>query len=173
MKPVVSYHFYRSPLGWMLLAATPRGLCSATFQPEGRPAAHAAAAELQALFPELTTVAEAGPLAHVTAALTDYFQRRTPLPLLPIDWRRGTPFQQRVWRALRTIPFGSTCSYGELARRIGAPGAARAVGQACGRNPLVVFVPCHRVIRRDGKLGGYSSGIHRKGALLAHEAPSA
>jgi len=81
----------------------------------------------------------------------------------------GTPFQQRVWRALCDIPYGETISYGELARRIGQPTAARAVGLANGQNPISIVVPCHRVIGANGSLTGYGGGLERKRWLLAHE----
>ncbi|MET1080965.1 MAG: methylated-DNA--[protein]-cysteine S-methyltransferase [Pseudomonas sp.] len=81
----------------------------------------------------------------------------------------GTPFQQRVWRELLAIPFGETRSYGQLAQRLGMPGASRAVGLANGRNPLSIIVPCHRVIGADGSLTGYGGGLERKRWLLAHE----
>lgn len=84
----------------------------------------------------------------------------------------GTPFQQRVWTALRDIPVGATCSYGELAARVGSPGAVRAVGTANGANPAWLVVPCHRVVRGDGSLGGYGGGVDRKAWLLAHEGAS-
>jgi AraC family transcriptional regulator of adaptative response/methylated-DNA-[protein]-cysteine methyltransferase len=87
---------------------------------------------------------------------------------LPLDIR-GTAFQRKVWRELRRIPAGSTASYGEVARRIGKPGSARAVGRACGSNPLVLAVPCHRVVRGDGDPGGYGCGVERKRALLERE----
>ncbi len=87
------------------------------------------------------------------------------LPLAP----SGTPFQQRVWRALAEIPYGAVCGYGDLARHIGKPGAARAVGQANGANPLPIIIPCHRVIAADGSIGGYSSGVAIKRQLLALE----
>jgi AraC family transcriptional regulator, regulatory protein of adaptative response / methylated-DNA-[protein]-cysteine methyltransferase len=87
---------------------------------------------------------------------------------LPLDLR-GTAFQQRVWQALREIPAGATSTYGEVAARIGAPGAVRAVAQACGANPLAVVIPCHRVVRRDGELSGYHWGVERKRALLERE----
>ena len=87
---------------------------------------------------------------------------------LPLDIR-GTAFQQRVWQALRKIPPGETLSYAELARRIGAPRAVRAVAGACAANPLAVAIPCHRVVRRDGNLAGYRWGIERKRALLERE----
>lgn len=82
---------------------------------------------------------------------------------------RGTDFQQRVWKALLTIPYGETRSYGEIADQIGAPGAARAVGLANGHNPIAIIVPCHRVIGASGKLTGYGGGINRKRALLELE----
>lgn len=88
---------------------------------------------------------------------------------LPLDVR-GTAFQQRVWQALRDIPAGSTESYAEIAARIGAPGAARAVARACAANPAAVAVPCHRVVRQDGGLSGYRWGVERKVALLEREA---
>ena len=91
---------------------------------------------------------------------------RFDLPLAP----RGTPFQLRVWRALQDIPYGRTCSYSELAAAVGSPRACRAVGQANGRNPLMIVIPCHRVIAAGGGLGGYSGGLDIKRFLLRLEA---
>jgi AraC family transcriptional regulator, regulatory protein of adaptative response / methylated-DNA-[protein]-cysteine methyltransferase len=88
---------------------------------------------------------------------------------VPLDLR-GTPFQQRVWQALREIPAGSTASYSEIAARIGARDAAYLVAEACAANPIAVAVPCHRVVRKDGTLAGYRWGFKRKRALLAREA---
>lgn len=88
---------------------------------------------------------------------------------LPLDVR-GTEFQQRVWQALRKIPAGSRATYAEIAKQIGLPRAARAVGQACGANPLAVAIPCHRAVRSDGSLSGYRWGVERKRALLDREA---
>jgi methylated-DNA-[protein]-cysteine S-methyltransferase len=109
-------------------------------------------------------------LSPVRAQLEEYFrgERRS------FDLRlafQGTPFQERVWRALREIPFGGTASYSELARRIGGSNGsgARAVGAANGQNPIVVIVPCHRVIGADGSLTGFGGGLPRKRWLLAHE----
>jgi methylated-DNA-[protein]-cysteine S-methyltransferase len=105
----------------------------------------------------------------VRTQLTEYFAgMRTSFEVpLVMD---GAPFQRRVWRALQDIAYGETISYGELARRIGHPSAARAVGMANGRNPLAVIVPCHRVIGADGTLTGYGGGIERKRLLLDLEA---
>ena len=91
---------------------------------------------------------------------------------LPLDVR-GTAFQERVWQALREVPPGSTISYTEIATRIGAPQAVRAVAQACAANHIAVAIPCHRVIRRDGNASGYRWGVERKLALLEREAQSA
>jgi O-6-methylguanine DNA methyltransferase len=93
-----------------------------------------------------------------------------PDRLPPLDLSRGTPFQQEVWRALLEIPAGETRSYGEIAARVGEPGAARAVGAACGANPIPVLVPCHRVLAAHKKLGGFSSGLKWKRLLLEREA---
>ncbi|HEY8038527.1 MAG TPA: methylated-DNA--[protein]-cysteine S-methyltransferase [Polyangiaceae bacterium] len=82
----------------------------------------------------------------------------------------GTPFQQRVWTALRAVPAGTTCSYADVARAVGAPRAVRAVGAANGANPVSIVVPCHRVVASDGSLHGYGGGLERKAWLLAHEA---
>lgn len=102
------------------------------------------------------------------AQLDAYFAGELQAFDLPLA-ASGTPFQQKVWAALRDIPFGQTCSYGQLAQRIGTPGASRAVGLANGRNPLSIIVPCHRVIGANGSLTGYGGGLERKRWLLAHE----
>jgi methylated-DNA-[protein]-cysteine S-methyltransferase len=106
--------------------------------------------------------------AAVRTQLGEYFagqRREFALPLAP----RGTAFQLRVWQALRAIPFGAVRNYGDIARIIGQPGASRAVGQANGRNPLPIVIPCHRVIASDGSIGGYTGGLAIKHHLLALE----
>ncbi|MBV8950364.1 MAG: methylated-DNA--[protein]-cysteine S-methyltransferase [Actinobacteria bacterium] len=110
--------------------------------------------------------------AHLVAAtreLDEYFDGRRTGFDCPLSMR-GTPFQRTVWAALLDIPYGETISYGELAHRVGAPRAARAVGLANGRNPVPIVVPCHRVIGANGTLTGYGGGLDRKRWLLAHEA---
>jgi O-6-methylguanine DNA methyltransferase len=94
---------------------------------------------------------------------------RAAKTLPPLDWSGKTEFQKSVWRALRKIRRGQTKSYGEIARAIGKPKAVRAVGGACGANPIPVLVPCHRVLAANGKLGGFSSGLNWKRRLLARE----
>jgi methylated-DNA-[protein]-cysteine S-methyltransferase len=108
------------------------------------------------------------PLAETVRQLNEYFagvRREFDLPL----HFEGTTFQRRVWNELTQIPYGETWSYGQLASRIGNPGASRAVGLANGRNPISILVPCHRVIGADGSLTGYGGGLERKRWLLAHE----
>jgi methylated-DNA-[protein]-cysteine S-methyltransferase len=103
--------------------------------------------------------------APVTEQLDAYFAGDLKEFDVPLRMT-GTGFQQRVWEGLRTIPYGETLSYGELATRVGSPGGSRAVGLANGRNPIAVIVPCHRVIGADGSLTGYGGGLERKVALL-------
>jgi methylated-DNA-[protein]-cysteine S-methyltransferase len=108
------------------------------------------------------------PLRDCAAQLAEYFARRRrsfDLPLAP----EGTPFQRSVWQEIARVPYGETITYGELARRAGAPGQARAAGAATGRNPLGVVVPCHRIMGSDGSLTGYAGGLDRKRGLLELE----
>lgn len=107
--------------------------------------------------------------AEIGAALDAELRGARPRHAVPVAFRAGTPFQRRVWEELRRIPRGRTVTYGELAARIGMPGAARAVGSAVARNPVSIVVPCHRVVGADGSLIGYAGGVERKRALLAME----
>jgi len=109
------------------------------------------------------------PFAHVEAQLAEYFEGRRTTFDVPLELA-GSPFQRRVWEALQGIPYGETVSYGELARRVGAPSAARAVGVANRETPVAVIVPCHRVIGADGSLIGFGGGLERKRLLLELEA---
>lgn len=151
-------------LGSALVAMTSRGVCRvilgddpAALETTLRDELHAAT--LVADDAAVREVAQAVVLAATGAALA------APLPL---DLR-GTAFQQRVWRELTRIPRGETITYAELAKRVGSPGAVRAVGSACGANPAALIVPCHRVLRSDGALGGYRWGLERKARLLERE----
>jgi methylated-DNA-[protein]-cysteine S-methyltransferase len=108
------------------------------------------------------------PFARVEAQLAEYFEGRRTAFDVPLELA-GSPFQRRVWQALQEIPYGETTSYGELARRVGAPSAARAVGVANSQNPVAVIVPCHRVIGADGSLTGFGGGLERKRLLLELE----
>lgn len=157
------YDVMSSPVGDLMLAATDTHLIAVRFAPHSDAEAEGNG----------WTRATGGTLAdeilqQTKEQLEEYFAgERTAfhLPLAP----RGTHFQLEVWSSLRTIPFGGTISYGELARRIGDPKAMRAVGAANGRNPIPIIVPCHRVIGADGSLTGFGGGIDRKRWLLEHE----
>ena len=159
------YTTMESPFGRLTLVATPTGLCRVGLPGEGR----------DALEEWLTRWAGPEPLEENPAALSpavaqlrEYFSRlRREFDLL-LDLR-GTPFQQQVWAELRKVPYGQTVSYGELARRVGRPAAARAVGQAVGANPVPIIVPCHRVVGANGSLVGYGGGLEIKSALLRLE----
>ena len=107
-------------------------------------------------------------LAHARRQLTEYFAGVRTAFDLPLD-PPGTPFQRQVWDALRTIPYGVTTSYGELARRLGDPRGTRALGAANGKNPIPIIVPCHRVVGARGELTGFGGGLDRKRWLLEHE----
>jgi methylated-DNA-[protein]-cysteine S-methyltransferase len=151
------YDEIESPVGPLLVAADDAGLRRIHFQ-LGR----------RALEPDPAWRREPRALREVARQLAEYFARERrafDLPLAP----EGTPFQLEAWRALVAIPYGTTISYGELARRIGKPEAARAVGAANGANPLPIVVPCHRVIGRDGSLTGFGGGLLAKRALLELE----
>ena len=115
------------------------------------------------------TDADAAVLDQAERQLADYFAGRLTEFDLPLELH-GTTFQQLVWAELQRIPCGERISYGELARRVGRPGSARAVGLANGRNPVSIIVPCHRVVGSDGTLTGYGGGLDRKAWLLDHEA---
>lgn len=161
----IGYACRESALGPLLMAATDHGVCAALFGESEDDLLHQLAAE----FPSATLEpACAAPLGDWMAALDAHLRRGGPRPDLPLDLR-GTAFQIRVWRFLTQIPIGETRSYGQVAQAVGQPGAARAVGSACGRNRIAVLAPCHRVLRGDGGLGGYRWGEGRKRKLLAVE----
>jgi methylated-DNA-[protein]-cysteine S-methyltransferase len=149
-----------TPVGSLKLSFTEQGLSALEFAREGAALAPDQDAPPPCLKPLIEAV-KRELIAYFHGSATDF----TDLSLDP----QGTPFQLRVWQELRRIPRGLTISYGELARRVGNPKACRAVGQANGRNPIPLIIPCHRVIAGDGSLGGYSSGLDRKQWLLKHE----
>jgi O-6-methylguanine DNA methyltransferase len=154
----------------ILLAAGDRGICMLEIGMEADFSVESDTGKItKSLDPQASALIEMQTSWLCTArdALMEYFEAGTPLPLsIPIDLSHGAPFRQAVWEALRTIPYGETRTYGEVAKMVGNPRAARAVGQACGENPLPIFVPCHRVIGHNGKLVGFTGGIHIKKALL-------
>ena len=151
-------------LGAILVAATDKGICAILLGDDGAALVH----DLEERFRNATLVGGDGAFERWIAVVIGFVEAPAKGLDLPLDLR-GTPFQQRVWQALRAIPAGSTVSYGEIAARIGQPTAARAVAQACAANGLAVAIPCHRVVRGDGGLSGYRWGIARKRALLTRE----
>jgi methylated-DNA-[protein]-cysteine S-methyltransferase len=152
------YANVESPIGDLLLLSDGHALCGLYMREGRKPVAPR---------PEWTPSME--PFGDVRAQLTEYFAGERSSFDVPLRLD-GTPFQRRVWRALRDIAYGQTMSYGELARSIGQPSAARAVGLANGRNPIAVIVPCHRVVGANATLTGYGGGVERKRFLLDLEA---
>ena len=153
-----------TPLGNLILAASPSGLAGVWF--ENQRHLPAALASPNSFWPEQ---ANHPILQAAIQQLTAYFAGQTRGFDLPLDLSAGSPFQQTVWQGLLTIERGRTTSYGDLSRHIGRPSAVRAVAAAIGRNPLSVVVPCHRVIGSTGSLTGYAGGLERKSALLQLE----
>jgi methylated-DNA-[protein]-cysteine S-methyltransferase len=156
---MIYYTHLDSPVGPMLLTSDGTGLTGLYMEE------HKHGEDIQEGW---TLSDDAPPFAEVKRQLTAYFDGTLTDFNLPLAMR-GTPFQLRVWNELTTIPYGTTISYGELARRVGNPNASRAVGLANGRNPISIIVPCHRVIGSNGKLTGYGGGLPRKAALLSFE----
>jgi AraC family transcriptional regulator of adaptative response/methylated-DNA-[protein]-cysteine methyltransferase len=152
-------------LGWLLVAATERGICRISFGDSAAPLERA----LRNEFPAANVAPDDGTLAVWVADLLAHLDGRAPHIELPLDVR-ATAFQRRVWEELQRIPYGATRSYSAVARAIGSPAAARAVARACATNPAAIVIPCHRVVREDGGLGGYHWGLKRKQALLEREA---
>ena len=145
-----------SPVGSLVLRASNKGLVSID---RGKAARVKGAAKAERN------------VALAASELAEYFAGKRRKFTVPLDLH-GTPFQLQVWQTLRRIPFGKAVSYGEEARMLGKPKAARAVGSANGRNPIPIIVPCHRVVAGDGSLGGYSAGLPMKRKLLALEGVS-
>jgi AraC family transcriptional regulator, regulatory protein of adaptative response / methylated-DNA-[protein]-cysteine methyltransferase len=164
MAAVVRYTIADSPLGRMLIAATDKGICAIQFA--------GSEAELQQglmrEFPFAVRKRDDHAMAQWKASLGRLIGGREVSSSLPLDIH-ATAFQRRVWQYLQKIPRGETRSYSEVARKIGMPKATRAVARACATNPVAVAIPCHRVVREDGDLGGYRWGVERKEQLLAME----
>jgi len=150
---------------------TPDGAFTATFTAGGLASLDFPAADVSQPKPLAadTPGAQCDWLETTRRALLAVLAGKKPNRLPPLDLTRGTPFQQAVWQAMTAIPAGETRTYGELARAIRRPRAVRAVGRACGANPVPVLVPCHRVLAAGGRLGGFSAGLDWKRRLLARE----
>ena len=154
-------------LGSVLVATTAKGVCAILLgdDPDGL------VRDLQDRFPKAQLIGGDQDFERLVAKVVGFVEAPALGLDLPLDVR-GTAFQQRVWQVLREIPAGSTASYSEIAKRIGAPKAVRGVAQACGANAIAVAIPCHRVVRNDGARSGYRWGVERKRVLLKREAVS-
>ena len=165
----IAYACRETTMGWLMMAATDQGVCFAEFG-DGP---DALLVQLQTEFPRANLTAsnatQSQELDDWIDALEQHLADKAPRPDLPLDLR-GTAFQQQVWHCLLTLHEGETIHYTELAERIGRPRSVRAAASACGKNRIAVLVPCHRVLRSDGGLGGYRWGLERKQRLLKQEA---
>lgn len=155
-------------LGSILVAQSQRGICAISLGDDP----DALVRELQDQFPKAQFIGGDADFEQLVAQVVGFIESPSIGLNLPLDIR-GTAFQERVWQALCEIPPGETVSYGEIARRIGMPKAARAVARACGTNRIAVAIPCHRVVRRNGAVSGYRWGVDRKRELLQREAEQA
>ncbi len=162
----IGYDVVDSPLGRLLVAATQQGICFVCLGDQDDPLIEA----LEAEFPAAESILrDGGTIGPALEQLVAYLDGQTPHLDLPLDIR-ATAFQRRVWQELIAIPYGETRSYSEIAEKLGLPQGQRAVARACATNPVPLVVPCHRVLRQDGGLGGYRWGLRRKEALIATEA---
>lgn len=144
---------FETRLGWLRLGWSDHGIVRLSWTRPGSGATAVNDDEVRAVMEKLRRYAEGEPVRWDVR----------------LDWRGATEFQRRVWRVLQRIPYGETRTYGWVARQVGRPGAARAVGQACGANPVPMIVPCHRVVGGDGRWGGFRGGVARKRMLLTLE----
>ena len=165
---VIQYALGQSFLGPVLVAATDKGICAIEF---GR-SAKELIDQLQATFSKADIKPGHDDFTKLVQAVTAFIESPDQDLKLPLDIQ-GTAFQRRVWKALQNIPAGTTATYSDVAEQIGRPKAVRAVANACASNKIAVAVPCHRVVRRDGNLGGYKWGLDRKQELLKREAVKA
>jgi len=166
----ISAGFHESPFGEALVATTERGVCGLSFHDGSR---RSALRDLAERWPQATIEERPRVTAPIASRIFAALVVRDPEGLVPLGLLvRGTNFQVKVWRALLQIPVGSVATYEDIATAIGTPNAVRAVGTAIGRNPVAFLIPCHRVIRTTGALGGYRWGLPRKRAMLAWEARS-
>ena len=160
----IAYTSLVTPIGVVIAAATARGVCAVRIGSDESALVH----ELMAEFPSASLCRDDDGLSQLVDVLASAVRGECDASTLPIDLA-GTAFQARVWNVLRKVPSGETLTYAEVAKRIGSPRAVRAVGSACAANPAAIVVPCHRVVRSDGALGGYRWGLATKSTLLEVE----
>lgn len=165
---LVRWHAFASPFGRMYVAATAAGLVRVSWQ---QPDDEAFEREIRRLLPDRPVLRDPDEpvLREAERQLGEYFAGEREAFDLPVDLEALPPFSRQVLEALQEVEFGEVVAYSDLARRIGRPRASRAVGNALNRNPVAIVVPCHRVVRRDGSLGGYGGGVEYKERLLAVE----
>ncbi len=159
-------HTFRTPFARMYIAASDSGLVRISWQQKS---AAAFTREMERRFPGWPVVRDGVTLADAERQMLEYFAGERSRFDVPVDLSALSPFERRVLEEARRIPFGQVIPYSELARRIGKPKAARAVGNALSHNPVAIVVPCHRVVRRDGSLGGYGGSVGHKRRLLGIE----
>ena len=163
----VSFGIAESPIGELLVAATPAGICQIAFDPDPERHIHELAETFGA-----RVLSTSEPLEALVAQLDDYFLGSRETFELELDLTPVAPFHHQVLEALAAVPYGQVTTYATLAATAGRPKAARAVGGAMNRNPIPIVLPCHRVVGSNGNLTGYAGGLARKEALLAHEGVS-
>jgi AraC family transcriptional regulator, regulatory protein of adaptative response / methylated-DNA-[protein]-cysteine methyltransferase len=159
----IGYFVGSCPLGRLLVAATEHGICTLNVGDDDQDLIES----LKEEYPN-ATIRRSEEAMELFEGVMKFFSGQQLS--LPLDVR-GTDFQRRVWRALQVIPYGETCSYGDVAEMLGDRASVRAVANACAANPVPLIIPCHRVVRKDGSLGGYRLGVERKRSLLEHERP--
>ena len=157
------YTSFNSPIGKIHLAATEKGLCEVGISEREKRFVKS----LQKTY-KIKPVKDDAAFKELVKLLKRYFNGERIKIDIPFDFQ-GTDFEKKVWKALLKIPYGKTKTYGEIAREIGLPNGARAVGNACGKNPIPIIIPCHRVVASNGGLGGYTGGIGIKKKLLKIE----
>jgi AraC family transcriptional regulator of adaptative response/methylated-DNA-[protein]-cysteine methyltransferase len=160
----ISYTIVPSSMGRLLVAVTERGVCAVQMADDDAELEK----DLREEFPQAEIKRDDSALREPVEKILDHLDKSEPRLDLPLDIR-ATAFQRQVWERLRSIPYGETVSYAEVAKALGKPGAVRAVGRACATNPVALVIPCHRVVREDKSLGGYRWGLDRKKKLLEHE----
>ncbi len=165
-EEAIHWHQFETPFGAMNVAATDTGLSRVSWQ---QPDSETFVRHLASLYPERPAIHDTERLAQTERQIHEYFAGERSRFELPVDLTRLSGFEQDVLGCVQTIPFGEVVPYSEVARRIGSPKAARAVGNALNHNPVAIVVPCHRVVRADGSLGGYGGGISYKRRLLSLE----
>lgn len=164
IQSAITYATARCPLGWLLIANTTKGICALSLGDSPQDLLN----WLEAEFPGAKLTKDINDSQGYAAHVLSYLRGEQPHCDLPVDVR-STAFQAMVWQELRRIPYGAIRSYSEIAEAIGQPAAVRAVARACATNPVSLVVPCHRVVRKTGNLGGYRWGLKRKKALLELE----